>query len=318
LTEPEHGAQYDQLCLHRIMLQDETRVRAFESALKDAVKPGDIVLDVGTGTGILAILAARAGARKVYAVEPTGVANTARKIVEKSGLAGVVEVLNARIEDARLAEKADVIVFEWMGALGNDENMFPVFLRARDAWLKPGGKMIPARVTAWMAPTEDAVLDNERRFWLSKPYGADTSPVWGVFADELRYASHHVMEENLLADPVRLWDFDGQRGTVAEADSPRVAEMKFVCTRDGRADGLAGWFDAVLSGGVRLTNAPAAPPTHWGRVVFPLEKPYEVKKGDVMEVKFMERPGGPGYCKGGYSFRLAGGDWEHHFESRDR
>jgi len=315
--EPGHGAQYDQLYLHRIMLRDDVRIKAFESALKHAVKPGDVVLDVGTGTGILAILAARAGARKVYAVEPTGVAEMARKIVEMSGWENAIEVVNSSVEDASLPEKADVIVFEWMGALGNDENMFPVFLRARDAWLKPGGKMIPERVTAWMAPAEDPILDDERGFWLSKPYGADLAPVWAVFADELRYASHHVVEENLLAEPCRLWSFGSHEGTMAEAESTRVAEMTFKTTRDGRADGLAGWFEATLSGNVRLSNAPSAPPTHWGRVVFPLEKPYQVKKGGVMEVRFMERPGGPGYCKGGYSFRLAGGDWEHHFEYRN-
>jgi len=312
------AATYDHLHLHRVMLRDAFRTNAFKAALKKAVKPGDVVLDVGAGTGILSFLAMDAGAGKVYAVEPTPVAEVARRIAAENGWGEKVKVINSRVEDAELDEKVDLIVFEWLGAMGNDENMYGIFLDARDRWLKPGGKMVPEHVTAWMCPVEDGELAAEREFWLGRPYGVEMESIWGESRDEFRYGSNHIREANLLAEPRELWSFDSYADTCARAKSEYTAEVAFVATREGGVDGLAAWFGCRLFGDVRLDNSPSAPVNHWGRLVLPLDRACFVEKGDEMQVRMTARPGGPGYSTGGYSFRFQGGEWEHHLDHRGK
>ena len=113
---------------------------------------GKTVLDVGTGSGVLAIWAGMAGARKVYAVEATSMAQHARRLVQQNGMQDVVVVLEGYMEKIELPEKVDVILSEWMGYYLLREAMFDSVLAARDAWLKPGGAMFPSHAVLRMAP----------------------------------------------------------------------------------------------------------------------------------------------------------------------
>ena len=109
----EYGTLYD----HLGMLSDHERMRAYHDAIR--LNPSHfkdkVVLDVGTGTGVLAIWAAQAGARRVFAVEGTSVALHAETMAKAHGFGGVIEVLRGRMEDVQLPEPVDVIVSEWMG-----------------------------------------------------------------------------------------------------------------------------------------------------------------------------------------------------------
>src|SRR5687767_15956726 len=128
-------SRYGELSIHRWMLRDERRNEAYQRALEHVVRPGDVVLDVGAGTGILSIFAAQSGARKVYAVERTQVADVARRMVERNGYTERIDVIQSDLEDVAVPEKVDVIVSEWMGGLGVDENMLAPLVMARDRWL---------------------------------------------------------------------------------------------------------------------------------------------------------------------------------------
>ena len=97
-----------------------------------------VVLDVGTGSGILSIWAAQAGAKKVYAVEATAMAVHARKLVTANGLDEVVEVIQNSVEEVALPEQVDIIISEWMGYFLLRESMFDSVIKARDKFLKPG------------------------------------------------------------------------------------------------------------------------------------------------------------------------------------
>ena len=141
------------------MLRDMERMSAYHDAIKtNAAKHfrGKVVLDIGTGTGILAIWAAQAGARAVYAVEATGVAAHAETMVAAHGLSGVVTVLRGTMEELELPEHVDVIVSEWMGYFLLRESMVQSVLYARDRWLKPGGLMYPATARIMLHQLEDA------------------------------------------------------------------------------------------------------------------------------------------------------------------
>ena len=118
---PTRRPYYSHLAVHRLMLRDDVRTRAFRDALRAVVRPGDVVLDVGAGTGILCLFAAQAGAARVYAVERTSIARTARALVARNGFSDRIHILNDDIERVSLPERVDVIVSEWLGTLAVDD-----------------------------------------------------------------------------------------------------------------------------------------------------------------------------------------------------
>jgi SAM-dependent methyltransferase len=303
---------YQQLSLHRWMLRDHVRNEAYRRAIAEVVKQGDIVLDMGAGTGILSLLAVTAGARRVYAVERTRIAEVARRMVKKNGAEDRVRIIEEDMETVVLPEKVDVIVSEWLGGFGVDENLLAPLLMTRDRWLKPSGKILPERVTAWLAPAWDGELDEYMRFWRSRPHGIDMSAVADNTAQELLLCRNHIRDEDLLADPRQMWTTDVYACPAEEADRPFQASLTFSASRDGKLSGLATWFQADFFGGHTLTNAPGTPETHWGRYVFPLDRTVKVDKGTTIEVDFACYPSVPGCCEMGWSVKVGNRPLEHH------
>eukprot|EP00873_Tetraselmis_striata_P005978 jgi/Tetstr1/426242/TSEL_016562.t1 len=153
--ERDYFYPYAFLSDQRQMLMDAARMDAYHTAIHGNPSHfrGKAVLDCGTGTGVLAIWAAKAGARVVYAVEATDVARHTRTLVAANGVADVVKVIQGRIEDVELPEKVDTIVSEWMGLLLLRDGMLNSVLAARDKWLVPGGALFPSHCALLLAPT---------------------------------------------------------------------------------------------------------------------------------------------------------------------
>lgn len=299
----EDYGNYGELWLHRKMLRDGVRNEVYRQAISKTVKAGDVVLDVGAGTGILSLFAAQAGARKVFAVERTNMVEMIEKLAERNGVQDVIEIFQSDIETFHASESVDVIVSEWIGGYGVDENMLTLVLDARDLWLKPGGKMLPEQVTAWMAPVWDSKLSLEMSLWRSRPHGVDLSPIAGEMAGELLYEQHHISQADLRAEPQKLWTHDTYTFSAQEARLPFRASPSFSVSKPGKFSALATWFSATFGNGLVLTNAPDAPPTHWGRTSFPMEYTLTVEQGEVIEVQFVCKPAGPGYCREEWSIR---------------
>ncbi len=276
------------------MLRDSVRCKAFQRAIAEVVTPGSVVLDIGAGTGILSLFAAQAGAKRVYAVEQTKIAEVATQIVAANGLSDKVKVLQGDMATLELPEKVDVIISEWLGGYGVDENLLPIVLLARDRWLKPGGKMMPASVNAWMAPVFDERLQQEVDFWHSDPYGLNLDLVAEATARQLQCACNHIKQEHLVSTAQSMWETDSMTYSLEDAKQPFQAELEFVAERDGEFNALAAWFSAPLSDQVLLRNGPSDPNTHWGRHVFPAGKTVDVKKGMKIRVQFCMEPCGKG------------------------
>jgi len=310
-------ADYAQLWIHRLMLSDRVRTESYRRALASAVRPGDAVLDVGAGTGIMGMLAVQSGARKVYAVEKAGIVGLARQLIERNGMDDRIELIQSHIESVELGERVDVVVGEWMGCYGVDENLLPSMVVARDQWLKPGGALLPEVVTAWLAPVEDDGLAEGIDVWRGRPYGLDFGPLAQASANEVRMGHHQSTEDKLLAEPQRLWATDVRSVTLDEARRPFSARLRFSASRQGKLSALAAWFVARFPDGSILTNAPDAPETHWGRSVFPLNAEIAVEPGVAIEVELTCEPGGPGHCHHSWAVKVGLGEWEHHNTRRD-
>jgi protein arginine N-methyltransferase 1 len=144
---------------------------------------GKTVLDVGTGSGVLSIWAAMAGAKRVYAVEATSMAQHARRLIQQNGFEDVIVVLEGYMEKQTLPEKVDIIVSEWMGYFLLRESMFDSVIAARDTWLKPGGALYPSHAVLRMAPLCSAIYAN-RVAELEDEIGARLPP-WALCAPSL-------------------------------------------------------------------------------------------------------------------------------------
>jgi len=299
---------YGKLGVHRWMVGDGVRNEAFRRALGKVVKPGDVVLDLGAGTGLLSIFAAAAGARRVYAVERTGIAEVARKMIDRNGYTSVIEVMAMDVEDARLPEKVDVLVSEWMGGFGVDENILPALVIARDRWLKPGGTIVPGRTTAMLAPVTVPSFDREVAYWRTKPHGIDMEVIARMTTQEM---FHTQTPMTLVAAPQRMWSHDPTTVSLEEADQPFVANLTFTATRPAVLSGFAAWFTADMAG-EELTNAIGAPDTHWGRSLFPLAGPVEVVEGTRFDIELRCEPSQPGSCEMTWNVALAGRPVERH------
>src|SRR5689334_21760480 len=124
------------------MLHDKVRVHALERADQETVTPGDIVIDLGCGTGLLSLFALWAGAKRVYAIESGDVAALGAKVFRANGVADAVQLIQARSDRVELPEKADVL----LGYVAFDEGMLQAFVDARNRFLRPGARIIPRRL----------------------------------------------------------------------------------------------------------------------------------------------------------------------------
>lgn len=140
------------------MLKDEVRTKAYMRSIVNNphLFKDKIVMDIGSGTGVLSIFAAKAGAKRVYAVENAGISAVSEEIIRQNGLDGVIKVMKGKVEEIELdVEHVDIIISEWMGYFLLYESMLDCVLFARDKWLKKGGMMFPNKATMYIAAMED-------------------------------------------------------------------------------------------------------------------------------------------------------------------
>lgn len=295
------------------MLSDRVRMNAYHNAIFKNPKhfKDKVILDVGTGSGILAIWAAQAGAKKVYAVEATKMAGHAHQLAAGNGVENIVEVIEGSIEDIDLPEKVDVIISEWMGYFLIRESMFDSVIHARDRWLKSTGIMYPSHARMWVAPVKSGLgnqkmqdYENVMADWdeftqdTQDFYGVDMSALTDPFLEEQRkYYLQTSLWTNLhpnqiIGTPVIVKEFDCLTATLKDVAGVRSSFRMVLRESLSKLCGFAGWFDVHFKGNssdpadqeVELTTAPSANrTTHWGQQVFLLHPSLDYESGDVLE-----------------------------------
>ena len=264
---------------HREFLIDQRRLTAFRRAIEEVVKPDNIVVDLGSGTGIFGLFACRAGAGRVYALDDSGLTQLEREIFASNGFADravCIKGVSARIS---LPELADVVVSDTVGRFGFDGGIVQYFADARHRLLKPGARMIPSRIDLCVAPVEAPNIRDEVDFWKRSPEGFNLERAYSIAINTghpTKYQPHQI-----LAEPAVIASIDLTRDS-GPALSGKVTS---IVRRGATLHGIGGWFAAELSPSVSMTNSPLSEDTINRRAVFfPLDPPTRVEVDERVQI----------------------------------
>jgi predicted RNA methylase len=264
---------------HRELLADETRTNAFREAIARVVRPGDVVVDLGCGSGILSFFACEAGAARVYAIDQTHAADVASIMARHLGFSDRITVLHAEAKTLELPERADVLLSETLGVTGLDEGITESVADARERFLKPGARIVPQRVGVSVVPVE---LDHEYEryvgFFGERRYGLDLSPLRLFASSSIHFA--HIRASAYLDLPREVLSIDLRSDDAKNA----AGSATFTATRNGQLHGFGAFFNATLIDGIELSNR-VARETSWSQAFLPLEVPVQVREGDRVEVE---------------------------------
>ncbi|HEX3578214.1 MAG TPA: 50S ribosomal protein L11 methyltransferase [Thermoanaerobaculia bacterium] len=261
--------------VHRGLLQDTVRTNAFRDAIRRFVTPDSVVLDLGTGSGILALFAAEAGARRVFAIDATHSADLASFLARQLGFADRIQVFHDHSKNVELPELADILVTETLGSFGFDEQILSSVMDARARLLMPDAIVIPRRVDLYLVPVDDASIYDQRvKWWNETAYGFDFSPL-AVFASNIVFVGN-VGSDTFLAPPALVIESD-----LTRADTS--GNVHFTSTRAGLMHGFAGWFRAALADGIELSNE--VPGRSWEHAFLPLQSPIPIEAGTPIDVE---------------------------------
>ncbi len=268
---------------HSTMLNDTNRNQAFENAISSAVTSGCTVLDLGTGTGLLSMMAAHAGAAHVTGCESVGIlADTAERIVRQNGFGDRISVLHKRSQDLvpgeDIQEPANILVAEIVdtGLLG--ENIIASIADAKKRLCKAEATIIPQGATVYAVPIESEALSNERK--VESASGFDISFFNSLRPNMYLQTDLSKYQWQMLSNPVQVFDFDFTQ------DIPEAHEESYRVTphTDGVAHGIAFWFDLHLNSEITLSTSPVAPPTHWHQAVYIFSNPPEIKQNEPIRL----------------------------------
>lgn len=264
---------------HASMLSDERRTGTYLEAILHTVRAGDIVLDIGAGTGVLSLFACLAGARRVYAVEHGPVLDLAKDLAVRNGFEDRIEFRRCWSTELELPEPVDVVVTETIGNMAFDEGIIAAVCDARERLLRPGGRIVPETVALVVAAVEGFDHHDQRERWRRPFFSLDFAPL-------RRVALHNIWDEQL--DERRLIS-EPQRVAVADlavvGRDDVIVDAELVSRRAGTVHALGCWFEAALGHGLELSNAPPSDVPSWSQGILPLAGPLSVAEGEHLRIR---------------------------------
>ncbi|KAI5478855.1 protein arginine N-methyltransferase 1 [Pseudohyphozyma bogoriensis] len=289
-----YSDSYAHFGIHEEMLKDEVRTLSYRNSMwwnKHLFKD-KVVLDVGCGTGILSMFAAKAGAKKVIGIDMSNIIDQAQKIVEANGFSDTITLIKGKMEEVVLpVDKVDIIISEWMGYFLLYESMLDSVLYARDKYLVPGGLMFPDEATMFLAGIEDQDYKEEKIGFWDDVYGFDYSCIKEI---ALKEPLVDVVDlKAVVTNPCKIATFDLLKVTKAELNF--VADFKLTATRNDYMHAVLGWFDVSFRAchkAVSFSTGPHAKYTHWKQTVFYLGDMVTLKANDTVEGKISVAPNG--------------------------
>ncbi|KAI0949561.1 type I protein arginine N-methyltransferase Rmt1 [Taiwanofungus camphoratus] len=265
-----YADSYAHFGIHEEMLKDTVRTGSYRNAIinNPHLFKGKTVLDVGCGTGILSMFAAKAGAKHVVGIDMSNIIDQATKIVEANGFKDTITLVKGKLEDVPLPiTEFDIIISEWMGYFLLYESMLDTVLLARDRYLKPGGMIFPDNATLFLAAIEDSEYKEEKiNFW-DNVYGFDYSCIKDI---ALREPLVDTVElKAVVTDPCMIKHINLL--TAKKEDLVFTAPFSLTATRNDYVHAFLAWFDISFEcthTKVKFSTGPHAKYTHWKQTVF--------------------------------------------------
>jgi SAM-dependent methyltransferase len=274
---------------YEAMLADAPRMQAYRRAIEAVVRPGDVVADLGTGSGVLALMAAQAGAGRVYAIDrrPRSLW-IAERIIRANGAEETIELIEADVREIVLAQPVDLIVNELIGDFGTDEDIFDAVARFARANLSPDGRIIPEQLQTYLVPVE--YRGEFRGVWNRSIHGLDLRA--GNDLPSKPEAELHALRAKPieLAAPKLIEDIHFGPNMGERCD---VYDVEFEITSAGTLQGFAGYFDATLTAGIHLSNYPCYPTCHWRNWHWPVCPAIEALPGQLIRARLDAKAGYP-------------------------
>jgi Ribosomal protein L11 methyltransferase (PrmA) len=287
--------------IHVAMLNDRARTSGFLSGIEETVSAGDVVLDIGTGTGVLAMAAARAGAKHVYAIEASSIGESARAVFEVNGLADRITLLQGWSTQLSLPERADVLISEMIGNEPLGEHVLEITLEitldARKRLLKSEARLVPSKVCIFGLPVTIPRTELMKRLvtietlqnWRSW-YGMDFEPLAEMHHDmfpEYYTRPQKASRWRTLSEPVMLAEVDLRKVERFLIDNSTIITTNI----SGRLDGLLLYFELQLGPNTKLSTHPVQVDrdNHWRSPVWALVDPLSVQAGEQLEVTYQYR-----------------------------
>jgi protein arginine N-methyltransferase 3 len=284
---------YGELDIHEVMLKDKVRTCAYRDAIydnKDYFKD-KIVLDIGCGTGILSLFAAKAGAakgnlfilKKVFAVDNSTIIKKAAQNAKLNNLNNVITFIPGKIEEISLpCEKVDIIISEWMGYFLLYEGMLNSVLFARDKWLSSDGLMAPSHVSLKITGFSDSEYMNDRLHYWKDVYGFNMDPMKSFVLQDAQVDWFN--SSSCISKPITIKTFD--TATVHPDELNFSSEFEIMPLSDGFLHGILGWFDTEFNCNshdwkpISFSTSPFDTDTHWKQTLFVFSEPLCVKQGE--------------------------------------
>ncbi|KAN0060076.1 Nuclear SAM-dependent mono-and asymmetric methyltransferase [Thecaphora frezii] len=290
-----YADSYAHFGIHEEMLKDEVRTLSYRNAIinNPHLFKDKVVLDVGCGTGILCMFAAKAGAKKVIGVDMSNIIDQAKVIVETNGFSEVITLVKGKLEEVDLGlgpdGKVDVIISEWMGYFLLYESMLDTVLLARDKYLAPGGLLFPDQATLYLSAIEDQEYKDEKIGFWDDVYGFDYSCIKDIALREPLVDTVEFKSVVCDACPIKQLDLT----TVTKEELSFVADFSLKVNRNDYVHAFLGWFDISFEAchkPIKFTTGPHSKYTHWKQTVFYTKDMLTVSENDQITGRLSCRP----------------------------
>ena len=269
---------------HFSMMNDQSRNFAYSEAIKLAVNKGSLVLEIGTGSGLLSMMASANGAKEVITCETsTTIANIAKKIISKNGYEKKINIVNKNsnelIVGKDLPRKVDLIISEILSAEFVGEGVRPTMLDANKRLLKKNGTIIPQSGTIRIS-----LLGNDTKILES----VSATNVSGFDLSEFNFISPRKFSLKLKEEPTLLSNYEDAFNINLYNISNIVKEEKIIelrANQDGLCIGIIQWMKVNVYKDIEYENKPGENSSHWPTPVYLFDEPVEVKKGKILKIR---------------------------------
>lgn len=255
------------------MIRDQTRMDAYVEAMRRVIGQDSVVVDLGAGPGIIALIACQLGAKEVIAIEPDSSIRLLRRLSEANGFSTRITVVEAMSTETDLKRVADLVVSDLRSTLPLFASHLPSIVDARNRLLKPGGTLIPNGDRIYAAAVE-APVQYERISdpWRNNRYGLDLNLVAKIESNRIEKC--YLNESALISQPQVAFDLD-YSNIVAGSMQKQISST---IEREATLHGFALWFDSTLLPGIELSNHPSRLRLIYGQAFLPLDRPVKLHK----------------------------------------